>query len=83
MERLDEIKEDHNDKLVIEGIINQFQSRAKLPREIVEGIKQDGFPVLEPYISTSVNIRESHQLKKTTGVYGCQTQGISGNRAAV
>lgn len=65
MESLDEIKEDHNDKLVIEGIIiNQFQSRAKLPREIVDGIKKDGLPVLEPYISTSVKIRESHQQKK-------------------
>lgn len=65
MESLDEIREDHNDKLLIEGIIiNQFQNRAKLPREIVEGIKQDGLPVLEPYISASVKIRESHQQKK-------------------
>jgi len=51
--------------LLVEGIvINQFQNRARLPTEIVEGLKKDGLPVLEPYISASVKIRESHQLRK-------------------
>lgn len=57
-----EIQQDHNDELAVEGIIvNQYQSRARLPREIVEALIDEGHPVLEPYLSSSVKIRESHQ----------------------
>ncbi|RDN58935.1 chromosome partitioning protein ParA, partial [Acinetobacter baumannii] len=32
-----ETQDDHNDRLEIEGIVvNQFQSQAKLPREVVQ-----------------------------------------------
>jgi chromosome partitioning protein len=57
-----EIQADHNGELTVEGIVvNQYQARARLPREIVSELVDEGHPVLEPYLSSSVKIRESHQ----------------------
>lgn len=57
-----DIQEDHNKELEIQGIIvNQFQPRAKLPTELVNQLKNEGLPVIEPYLSSSIKIRESHQ----------------------
>lgn len=57
-----EIQADHNADLAVEGIVvNQYQSRARLPREIVAELLAEGHPVLEPYLSSSVKVRESHQ----------------------
>ena len=62
LENVQEIKLDHNRALAVEGIIvNQFQARASLPRRIVEELTAEGLPVLSPYLSASVKIRESHQ----------------------
>ncbi len=62
LENVQEIRQDHNHGLMIEGIIvNQFQARASLPRRIVEELTAEGLPVLIPYLSASVKIRESHQ----------------------
>lgn len=62
LEGVREIQSDHNDVLRVEGIVvNQFQARARLPRELVEALRAEGLPVLEPYLSSSVKIRESHQ----------------------
>jgi len=62
LENVQEIKLDHNRALAVEGIIvNQFQARASLPRRIVEELTAEGLPVLTPYLSASVKIRESHQ----------------------
>ena len=62
LENVQEIKLDHNRALAVEGIIvNQFQARASLPRRIVEELTAEGLPVLIPYLSASVKIRESHQ----------------------
>lgn len=62
LESVQEIKLDHNRALTVEGIIvNQFQARASLPRRIVEELTAEGLPVLIPYLSASVKIRESHQ----------------------
>lgn len=56
-----EIKADHNPDLVIEGIIvNQFQSRANLPLQLVNLLIEEGHPVLNTKISPSVKVRESH-----------------------
>jgi chromosome partitioning protein len=61
MENVQEIRLDHNRGLLVEGIIvNQFQSRASLPRRIVDELDQEGLPVLRPFVSASVRIRESH-----------------------
>jgi len=62
MENVSETQADHNDDLYVEGIaINQFQSRARLPTELVDQLKAEDLPVLEPYISSSVKIKESHE----------------------
>jgi chromosome partitioning protein len=58
-----EIQADHNSNLQIEGIIvNQFQPRAKLPAQLVEELIAEGLPVLNTRISSSVKVRESHQI---------------------
>jgi chromosome partitioning protein len=63
MENVEEIRADHNADLVVEGIVvNQFQPRANLPRRLVQELIDDGLPVLEPYLPSSVRIRESHEL---------------------
>lgn len=63
-QKIAEIKEDHNSDLEIEGIIaNQYMSNANLPKQIVEELIAEGFPVLPEYISQSVKMRESHQAK--------------------
>ena len=57
-----EIKADHNAGLDIEGIVvNQFQPRALLPQRMVEQLKQEGLPVFDNKLSSSIRIRESHE----------------------
>ena len=58
-----EIRADHNPKLAIRGIVvNQFQARARLPQQLVQALVDEGLPVLQPYLPSSVKVRESHQL---------------------
>ncbi|KPA09877.1 cobyric acid synthase [Candidatus Magnetomorum sp. HK-1] len=60
-----EIRFDHNTELEIEGIVvNQFQERARLPKIIVNELIEEGLPVMDPYISYSIKIRESHDYSK-------------------
>lgn len=62
MENVQEIRADHNPNLVVEGIVvNQFQPRANLPQRIVNELIEEGLPVLQPYLPSSVKIRESHE----------------------
>ena len=62
LENVQEIQADHNPELVVEGIVvNQFQPRANLPRRMVEELIAEGLPVLQPYLPSSVKIRESHE----------------------
>lgn len=62
MENVQEIQADHNDELQISGIVvNQFQPRASLPQRLVQELLDEGLPVLQPYLSASVKIKESHQ----------------------
>ncbi len=61
MDELEEIIEDHNQDLEIEGVIvNQFQARAKLPQQAVEELAKAKFKLLKPFISSSVKVKESH-----------------------
>jgi chromosome partitioning protein len=65
LELVAEVREDHNSGLEIAGIVvNQFQERARLPRRTVEELRSEGLPVLEPYISSSVKVRESHEASR-------------------
>ncbi|MFM1906400.1 MAG: hypothetical protein RLZZ591_77 [Pseudomonadota bacterium] len=62
LENVQEIQADHNRDLVVEGIVvNQFQPRAKLPQRMVDDLVAEGLPVLQPYLPSSVKIRESHE----------------------
>ncbi|MBU2488815.1 MAG: ParA family protein [Proteobacteria bacterium] len=65
MDSVREIREDHNPRLTVEGIVvNQYQSRARLPKKIVAELISEGLPVLPAYLSSSVKIRESHEMGK-------------------
>jgi chromosome partitioning protein len=64
-QKIDEIKEDHNPTLTIEGIVaNQYMANAKLPNQIVNELVEEGYPVLPIYINQSVKMRESHQANR-------------------
>jgi len=65
LDSVKEIQADHNPKLKVEGIvINQFQARAVLPQRTVQELIDEGLPVCEPYLSSSVKIKESHELSR-------------------
>ncbi|GAB4372484.1 MAG: ParA family protein [Acidobacteriota bacterium] len=60
-----EVAGDHNRELELEGVVvNQFQSRARLPAEIIATLEREGFPVLRPFLGASVRIRESHRAAR-------------------
>jgi chromosome partitioning protein len=61
IENVLETQDDHNERLEIEGIVvNQYQHQAKLPREVVQQLKDDGLPVLNAMLPPSVIMKESH-----------------------
>jgi chromosome partitioning protein len=61
MEVIGEVASDHQPKLRAEGvIINQYQAQARLPDEAITKLQKRGFPVLKPYLSSSIAMRESH-----------------------
>lgn len=65
LENIAEIRADHNEALRIEGIVvNQFQSRAKLPSRVIAELRQEGQPLLEQTLSSSVRMKESHEQHK-------------------
>ena len=62
LESVQEIRADHNPGLQVDGIVvNQFQARANLPQRMVTELINEGLPVLQPYLPSSVKIRESHE----------------------
>jgi len=62
LESVQEIRADHNPDLQVDGIVvNQFQARANLPQRMVAELIEEGLPVLQPYLPSSVKIRESHE----------------------
>jgi len=65
LDSVQEIQADHNEELVVEGIVvNQFQARAALPQRTVQELIDEGLPVLQPFLSASVKIKESHELSR-------------------
>lgn len=60
-----ELKQDHNPNLRIEGIvINQFNSQANLPTELINELRNEGLPVLDAFLGSSVKMKESHRAQK-------------------
>lgn len=65
MDNIAELREDHNEDLEVEGIvINQFNSQARLPAELVAELQDEGFPVLRTFLGSSVKMRESHYQQR-------------------
>ncbi|MEM6796652.1 MAG: ParA family protein [Acidobacteriota bacterium] len=65
LETVAEVREDHNPRLAVGGVVvNQFQPRAKLPAQLVAELREEGLPVLEPYLTSSVKVRESHRAHR-------------------
>ena len=65
LESVEEIRADHNAGLEVEGIVvNQFQARASLPQKLVDELRAEELPVLDSHLSSSVKVRESHQLAR-------------------
>lgn len=61
MVAVNEVQLDHRPDLAVEGVvINHFQSQAKLPKTTIERLLSRGHPVLEPYLTSSIIMRESH-----------------------
>lgn len=67
---VEELKADHNDELEIEGIVvNQFNAQAKLPKQLIDELLAEGHPVLPVHLSSSVKMRESHQVSQPLNHY--------------
>jgi chromosome partitioning protein len=61
MQAVQEVAADHRPDLAVEGIIiNHYQSQAKVPKAGIERLQSQGFTILEPFLSSSVVMRESH-----------------------
>lgn len=62
LDSVQEIRADHNRDLVVSGIVvNQFQSRATLPQRLVAELVDENLPVLQPPLSATVKVKESHE----------------------
>jgi chromosome partitioning protein len=62
---IEEIRVDHNVGLQLAGIVvNQFQPRARLPQQLVDELRGENLPLLEPFLTSTVKVRESHQLAR-------------------
>ncbi|PID42021.1 MAG: cobyric acid synthase [Proteobacteria bacterium] len=62
MNEIQDLQEDHNQGLRVEGIIaNQFLPQASLPGKIISEMIDEGLPVLPVRLSSSVKMKESHQ----------------------
>ena len=60
-----ELKDDHNPDLELEGVIvNQYNSQAKLPNELIAELAEEELPILGAYLSSSVKMKESHRARK-------------------
>jgi chromosome partitioning protein len=65
LDNIAELREDHNPDLEVEGIvINQFNSQARLPTELVVELEEEGLPVFASYLNTSVKMKESHRAHR-------------------
>lgn len=65
MANVEELREDHNPDLFIEGIVvNQFNGQARLPTELITELRDEDLPVLDSYLSSSVKMKESQRAQR-------------------
>ena len=63
MDNIKETRSDHNKELALEGIVvNQYQHRASQPRRIVDALTEEGLPLFNSCLGSSVKMRESHEV---------------------
>lgn len=80
---IEEVQEDHNPGLVIDGIVvNQFQARAKLPARLIEELRDEGHPLLDAHVTSSIKVRESHEASVPL-VYFAPSHKVSRQYAAL
>ncbi|MDA9951516.1 ParA family protein [Oligoflexaceae bacterium] len=61
---IEEVREDHDLEVDLEGIVvNQFHAGAKLPSHLVDALKKNQLPLIKPFITSSVVMRESRQAR--------------------
>lgn len=61
--QVEELRVDHNESLQLEGVVvNQFVGNTSLHRTLVDQLFAEGLPVLPVYLSSSVKMRESHEV---------------------
>lgn len=64
LDNIAELRNDHNPQLTLEGIIiNQFNPQAKIPKTMVTSLEEEGLPVLNTYLHSSVKMKESHHSR--------------------
>lgn len=60
-DNIGEIRQDHNPDLQVDGIVvNQFQTQARLPGRLVAELEEEGHPLLQTHVTSSVAVKESH-----------------------
>ena len=65
LDNVAEIQADHHAGLQVEGVVvNQYQPRARLPQRSVQALIDEGLPVLQPYLGSSVIVKESHEQSR-------------------
>ena len=78
-----EIKEDHNPKLELEGIVvNQFQAQASLPQQLTEELTDQGLPLFQTFLSSSVKMKES-RTRQTPLIYMAQSHKLTQQLLAI
>lgn len=56
-----EVQADHNPELKVLGlVVNQYQKGTKHAASIIADLRKLGFGILEPFIPSSIKVRESH-----------------------
>ena len=65
MENVFELREDHNPELEVGGVIvNQYNSQAKLPQQLIDAMTAEDLPIYASYLPSSVKMKESHSVRK-------------------
>ena len=78
-----EIKEDHNPKLALEGVVvNQFQALASLPQQLTQELSEMGLPLFDTYLSSSVKMKES-RTRQTPLIYMAQSHKLTQQLLAI
>ena len=60
-----EVRADHAPSLALEGvIINHFQPQTKQALQWIQELEKKGIPLLQPYLSQAIAMKESHAVGK-------------------